>query len=148
MDCKLTIDSNGAFDVPLVDGDIDIENGMDTAIWVSLCTDARANADQVALPQHRRGWPGNTVAPVANRGLGGLLWLIDQRRLNQATLNEAVDYAQKALNWMLEDNVAQNIEVSGVIVPTSGIQLNITITALSGDTESRYINLWELTSAD
>lgn len=148
MDCKLAIDTNGQFDVVLEDGDIATETGFDTAIWVSLFTDARASADQVVLAQHRRGWPGNLVSTVDNRQLGGMLWLIDQRRLNQATLNEAVDYAQKALNWIVEDNVAQNIEVSGVIVPTSGIQLNVTITALSGETESRYINTWELTGAN
>lgn len=147
-DVKLTASANGGFDLSIVDGDIEGTPGFDTAIWVSLFSDARATASQVVIPEYRRGWPGNLVSTVNGRDLGGLLWLVDQRRLNQKTLNEAVDYTRGALNWFLEDGIAQNVEVDGEIVPASGIQLNVTITSFNGDTETHYVKLWEVTGAD
>lgn len=144
-DLKLLQGPDGVFDLVIENGNLAIEDGFDTSIFVSLLTDARAPADKVVIPENRRGWMGNLVSPVENRDLGGLLWLTEQRRLTQDTLNETIDYARKSLAWFVEDGIATSIEVTGVIVPLSGITLVITITALNGVTEKHYINLWEVT---
>jgi phage gp46-like protein len=144
-DLKLTQSDDGVFDLVIENGNFVIEDGFDTSIWVSLLTDARAPRDKVVLPENRRGWMGNLVSPVVGRDLGGLLWLTEQRRLTQKTLNEVVDYARKALNWFVEDGTATSLAVTGEITPRSGITLAITITALNGLTETHYINLWEVT---
>jgi phage gp46-like protein len=149
QDVKLELDAQGRYDLVVGDnGDFERVSGFDTALWVSLFTDARASSSQVVLPEQRRGWVGDTVSPVIDRPLGGLLWLVDQRRLNQATLNEAIDYTNKALNWLLEDNLVSGIDVTGAIVPLSGITLTVTLTTLVGVIETHYYNLWELTGAD
>jgi phage gp46-like protein len=145
IDIELTQDTFGNFDVTLENGDLKGENGFDTAIWVSLFTDARAPESKVTIPENRRGWIGNLVSPVENRELGGLLWLAEQRRLTQDTLNEIIDYARKSLQWFVEDEIAVNIEVTGVIVPKQGIRLQIDIEAPSGNTKTHYVPLWELT---
>lgn len=139
---------NGVFDIAIENGDLKNEDGFDTAIWVSLFTDARASESQVLVPENRRGWLGNLVSEVEERQLGGFLWLSEQRRLTQETLNEVIDYARKCLNWFVEDNVAQKIEVTGSIVPRSGIELEITITASDGKTVNHYVPLWEVTGAN
>ncbi len=144
-DLKLTQGDDGVFDLVIEDGNFVIEDGFDTSIMVSLITDARAPADKVVLPENRRGWMGNLVSPVDGRDLGGLLWLTEQRRLTQDTLNETVDYARKSLNWFVEDGLANSIDVTGEIVPRSGIRLTIAITALTGVPDKHYINLWEVT---
>lgn len=144
---KLT-QENGYFDIEIEDGDFANEPGFDTSIWVSLFTDARADISQVLKPENRRGWLGNLVSEVDGRQLGGYLWLIEQRRLNQETLNEVIDYARKSLDYMLLDGFCSNIEVSGNIVPRSGIRLNIKITSIDGITSDHFIELWRLTGAD
>ena len=146
-DIKLILESN-AFDIAIENGDFENEPGFDTAIWVSLFTDSRASESQVLVPENRRGWLGNLASDIEERQLGGLLWLAEQRRLTQDTLNELIDYARKSLNWMVEDNIVQKIEVSGEIVPRSGMALSITITSQEGITSSHYIPLWEVTGAD
>ncbi|MCK5019188.1 MAG: phage GP46 family protein [Candidatus Peribacteraceae bacterium] len=146
-DIKLILES-GAFDIAIETGDLENEEGFDTAIWVSLFTDARAGETQVLSPENRRGWLGNTVSDIEERQLGGLLWLAEQRRLTQDTLNELIDYARKSLNWMVEDNIAQKVEVDGEIVPRNGMALSITITSREGITSSHYIPLWEVTGAN
>ena len=136
---------NGSFDLLIENGDFKAEDGLDTALWVSLFTDARADESQVLQPESRRGWMGNLVSNVFERQLGGLLWLAEQRRLIQETLNEVEDYVRKSLDWMLEDGLARNIEVSGEIVPLNGLAVTITITTQEGSTDSHYVPLWEVT---
>lgn len=144
QDIKVTL-NNGRFDISFENGDIVAEDGFDTAIYVSLFTDARAPENLVAIPEKRRGWIGNTASPVEGRDLGGLLWLVDQRRLTQKTLNATVDYARKALNWFVDDGLLSRIDVTGVIIPKEGVRLGVTMTALNGKTETRYFDIWKLT---
>lgn len=144
-DLKLTLDANGQFDFIIENGNLATVEGFDTAITVSLFTDARASESQVYLPENRRGWVGNTVNNVQDRELGSLLWLLDQRRLNQDTLNTATDFAKKALNWLIEDKLADDIIVTGTIVPRSGIQLRIDILIDKSITETHFVKLWEVT---
>lgn len=146
VDIALTKDKYGQFDIAIENGDLKATDGLDTAIWVSLFTDARASAEQIFIPEDRRGWLGNLGSPVENRQLGSFLWLAEQRRLNQGTLNEIVDYARKALQWMVEDEICINVSVTGEIVPPFGIQLNIDITSKEGVTETHYVKLWEFTA--
>lgn len=137
--------SNGAFDVVIENGDFANEDGLDTNIWVSLFSDARADISQVAAPENRRGWLGNLVSEVTGRQLGGYLWLAEQRRLNQNTLNEILDYIRKSLEWIITDGIALKIDVTGAIVPRTGIVANAKITTADGVTSDHYIELWRVT---
>lgn len=141
---RLSLD-NGSFDIVIQDGDFANEDGFDTAIWVSLFSDARADISQVIVPENRRGWLGNLVSDVEGRQLGGYLWLTEQRRLNQDSLNEVIDYIRKSLNWLIEDGAAVKIEVLGDILPRQGIEAQVTITALDGITSDHFIQLWKVT---
>jgi len=145
QDIKLIQDDQGLFDISFEDGDIAKVNSLDTAIYVSLFTDARAPANLVTIPEHRRGWIVNSVSFVKDRDLGGLVWLLDQRRLTQDTLNDAVNYSRKALNWLIEDGLTKQISTFGEIVPRLGIRLVIRITNLNGVIETKYYELWKNT---
>lgn len=145
IDIKLTQDEFGAFDLTIEDGDFVGVEGFDTALNLSLLTDARAPQDKVPTPEKRRGWMGDLNSPVTGRLIGSLLWLLEQRRLVQGTLNDAVSFTRDALNWFVEDGIAKDVAVSGVIVPRQGIALTIVITTLDGRTETHYVPLWEVT---
>lgn len=143
-DIKLEL-VDGYFDIAIEDGDFANEDGFDTAIWISLFTDARANISQVLIPENRRGWLGNLVSSVQDRQLGGYLWLSEQRRLTQDTVNEITDYARKSLFWMIEDEIALKLEVEGDMDPPNGITIEIKITALDGTTSKHFIEMWKVT---
>ncbi len=138
-------ETNGLWDIEFENGDIKYTNGLETTVFISLLTDARAAADQAFAPEKRRGWLGNVASPVDGRDLGGLLWLVDQARLNQDTLNSAIDYANKALNWLVEDGLVIEIKVTGRIIPTKYIELNITLVSKTGDASNVYVPLWRNT---
>ena len=145
IDVKFNIDSYGKFDFDIVDGDLEGVEGYDTSIWLSLFTDARANESQVSIPEYRRGWLGNIVSSIPDRQLGGYLWLIDQRRLIQKTLNEAIDYTKKSLQWFIDDNICTEVVVTGIIVPKLGIELDVNIISNQGTIITKNIKLWKLT---
>ncbi len=145
MDAKLITNDSGSFTIGITNGDLTPEDGFDTAINLSLFSDARANEDQVTVPENRRGWMADLVSPVTDRLFGSLLWLLNQRRNNQDTLNQSINSAQLALNWFVDDGLAIQIEVSGEIIPRSGIRLTIIITSVSGNVSTHYVNLWENT---
>lgn len=147
QDIKLTQDANGNYDISIANGDIEAVEGFDTSLLVSLFSDARAPQYLVSIPENQRGWICNTINENG-RELGGLLWMVDQRKLTQDTLNDAIDYVRKSLNWYIEDGLLTDIQVSGNIVPRYGIQIEIIIVAENGVTETRYYNLWEVTGAD
>jgi len=144
QDIKVAQQENGFFDFEISDGDFSGVDDFTSAIYASLFSDARASETDVAEPYLRRGWIGDTASPVDGRNLGGLLWLVEQRRLTQSTLNETVDYARQSLNWFLEDGIATNVEVSGEI-SSLGIALSISITSQSGITQNEYVPLWRNT---
>ena len=144
-DIKAFQNTAGEWTLGITDGDLTEEDGFDTAIAMSLFTDARAPDNAVVIPEKRKGWMGNLESPVEDRELGGLLWLVDQSKLTQDTLNTSVNYARLALNWFIEDQIANSIVVTGEIVPRSGIRLKVVFTALSGKISTHYFNLWEQT---
>jgi phage gp46-like protein len=148
QDIKLIKDEDiSTFDIAITNGDIDTVDNFDSAINASLLLDARASSPLIS-PERSNGWLGNLATPVRDRQLGSLLWLLSQARLTQTNVNEAVDYARKALNWLVEDGICKNVTVSGEIIPRLGIRLTINIFAFSGRVETQYYNLWEATGGN
>lgn len=142
---KAAQNSVGEWTLGITGSDLTPEDGFDTAIAMTLFTDARAPDSVVAIPEKRSGWMGNLESPVEDRQLGSLLWLVDQSKLTQDTLNTSVNYARLALNWFIEDGLANSVVVTGEIVPRSGIRLTVVFTAQSGEVSTHYFNLWEAT---
>lgn len=90
----------------------DLLSGQDlvTAVIISLFTDARADADDV-IPDgtgNPRGWWGD-VGRV--RPLGSKLWLLDRARKTEDTRQRAEDYAAAALAWLVDDGIAESVDV-------------------------------------
>jgi phage gp46-like protein len=144
-DIKFTQDQYNRYDISASNGDLDLTQGFDSAILISLLTDARADKSQISRPEKRRGWVGNVMSIVIGRQLGSFLWLVDQRRLISQTVIDTVDYANKSLKWMIDDKVVKKIDISGEIIPKQGIALNVILTAFDGSTSNQYVKLWEAT---
>ncbi len=148
-DLKLALQGDGqTYDLVIGDnGDFEGEEGLDTTLIVSVLSDARASASEVAIPAQRGGWLGNLVFPRENSQLGSLLWLIEQRRRTTGNLNIAVDQVQKALQWLVDDGIAKEVTVSGELAALGGA-ISISAISSSGITENLYLPLWKETGND
>jgi len=97
-------------------GDLTNENGLETAVIVSLFTNRRAKDDDI-LPDptslDKQGWWGDQASPdVANDQIGSRIWVyMDRAKTTQETLIQVKQAAEEALQWLIEDKVAVKVEV-------------------------------------
>ena len=145
QDVLISANSDGLYDLVIDGNQFASAGGFETAIPVSLFTDARAPAALVSEPQNRRGWIGNLLTSTTMRQLGSILWILDQARITQETLNIARLAAQDAFQWMVDDSVALGVLVDVAIGKKSGSIITIQITDTS-NVVSRYRTLWRATN--
>jgi phage gp46-like protein len=117
------------------------EDGLGTAVILSLFTDRRAEPDD-ELPDGadplfgRRGWIGDALtigaAPGRDR-IGSRLWLLVREKQVEETLRLAEDYAREALEWMVEGGLAAEIEVTAEWVAMGTLGLRVAITPPAGE---------------
>lgn len=144
-DIKLFWDNRSATaDIAIVNGDIVMDDGMETAVILSLFTDRRAPAD-AAIPdgtEDRRGWWGDGFQDVDGDEDGSLLWLLDRSKIMPETLALLKDYSQQALAWMIKDGVAKSIDITVVRTDISSAGIGIAINKPDGTT-TRYDYIWD-----
>jgi phage gp46-like protein len=146
QDILIRANSDGLYDFVIEGNEFASAGGFETAIPVSLFTDARAPAALVSEPRYRRGWIGNLMTAATMRQLGSILWILDQSRITQERLNVARLAAQDAFQWMIDDGVALNVFVDVTQTASTGFMINIQITDTS-NVVSRYQTLWRATDA-
>lgn len=120
------------------------DDGLETAVIISLFTDRQAGTDD-DIPDgsgDRRGWWADTLS--AGDQTGSRLWLLSREKQTQAVLNNAREYALEALQWLVDDGVAGQIEVEAEIVRDGILGLSIAIyrPAATSPIRYRYETLW------
>lgn len=99
---------------------------LESAVMISLFTDARASADDRLPPgdTDRRGWWGNALG---DDSIGSRLWLLRRSKRLPETLRRAEDYIREALAWLIEEQLAQRVEVSASWLSSTRMGATITI---------------------
>lgn len=121
----MRITSGDYYDFSILNGDIETIEGFDTAIQMSFFCERRASESEIKIPQKRRGWCGNEASEIVGFEIGSKLWLLSQARLDQVTLNKAIDFIQDANNWFVEDKYATKVAVSGEMLDSMTIILYV-----------------------
>ena len=126
------------------------DRDLETAVLLSLFTDASAAADDVIpdLTDDRRGWWGNWERPETIP-LGSRLWLLSREKSTEETRRRAEEYAAEALQWLLDDGVAVRVDVGAEYleagsVPPATLALQVAITRADGTVfDRRYAWAWD-----
>ena len=141
IDLKFKQDSSGNWDIDFANGDFELTNGLDTAIYMSVFCEKRASASQVSDPTSRRGHFTNDFNAVDGYEIGSLLWLYTTQAKNtESNLKLIEGDVYEGLKWMIEDEIISKIEVSAT-KSGSGINLEVgLINKLQKD--SKYYNLF------
>ncbi|CZX92357.1 phage GP46 family protein [Enterobacter hormaechei] len=114
-------------------GDLASGDDLGTAVLISLFTDQQARADDTYDGNDRRGWWGDLGEDYR---IGSRLWLVYRQRLSRDTAEKAKDYAREALQWMLDDLIAESVEVTYRIVYPSSLYLYVEIKQPDGTKRS------------
>jgi len=93
-------------------GDLTREEGLYSAVLISLYTDRRASVnDVIDNPVDKKGWWGDLVPDAGDR-IGSKLWQYSRSKTTQEVLINVKKIIKECLQWMIDDGVAKKIEVS------------------------------------
>ncbi|SNS05458.1 Mu-like prophage protein gp46 [Humidesulfovibrio mexicanus] len=133
-------------DLSIQGGDLAKEDGLVTAVTLSLFLDARARDDD-EIPDgtsDRRGWWADAYSGLAGDSTGSRLWLLSREKQLSEVLERAREYAAEALDWMVKDAVAKTVQVEASAPGNGVLALDIRIERPNGDVvNTRYTLLWE-----
>ena len=130
---------NFGADITLAGSDLQRDDGLRTAVIVSLFTDRRADADDV-IPDgtnNRRGF-------FLNPTMGSKLWLLNREKNLPVVINRARQYTRDALQWLLDKGIVQKLEITveSVDQETLGIEIRIHRPMGGDDVDYRFQHLW------
>jgi len=139
-----------AADLGLQGGVLAAEEGLETAIIHSLFTDTRALPDD-RLPEaeaDRRGWWGDAMppnvdgAPADGDKYGSRLWLLHREKQLPEVLRRAREYIEEALTWVIEDGIAERVEVETFVHRPGVLGFTVVIPRPSGAETFTYQYAW------
>ena len=120
--------SIGAGDICIVGADLGNDDGLETAVLLSLFTDRRVRPEE--LPpgvSWRRGWWGDGLNDDQDQS-GSKLWLLHRAKRTPDLLVRARGYASEALAWLVADGVATALDVATTYTPAGWLSIGISIT--------------------
>ena len=136
-DVKIVSNGSGSFTFNLASGALEIDEGLESAVLVSLFSDQRV-PQQDAVDGKQQGW----WADIFSEGedpIGSKLWTLRREKITNETITKFEVFTREALAWLVEDEVASEVEVD-VESRDHSIFLEIRISRPLGD--SRFNFLW------
>jgi phage gp46-like protein len=112
--------ATGSGDFAMSGSDLATGFELETAVLISLFTDAEADPGDITLGDtDPRGWWADiysaledpALPTISNDRIGSKLWQVFNMPRSQPTLNWMASEIRKSLNWMLVDGVASSIDV-------------------------------------
>lgn len=139
-------------DLIFENGKIKTDYSLPTAVILSLFTDARAKPDDVPPngSEWKRGFWADSLAPVEGDRFGSKLWLFERAKLSPASLAAIKTVIEQALRWLIEDGVAQRIDVALQRHAADPTRLAVGMNIVRHDGRSavlRFDRLWNNTHA-
>lgn len=101
-------------DLSVKNNDLETDDGLETAVIVSLFTDRRIEATDI-IPDgsdDRRGWWGDSFPAITGDLIGSRLWLLSREKQLPIVLTRAEEYTREALQWLLDDRVSDRVDVT------------------------------------
>lgn len=147
MDVLLDFDGTLlAGDIRQVGADLEADDGLKTAVVISIFTDARALADD-ELPEgvtDRRGWWGDILADVDADKIGSRRWLYMREKQTAETAQRIREADEEALAWLVDDGIAARVSVETEWIARGVLGERILVTKPDGDVvEFQFNHLWE-----
>lgn len=133
-------------DIRQIGADLAPDNGLKTAVVISLFTDARALADDELPPGQAdpRGWWGDLLAGIDADKIGSRRWLYTREKQTAETARKIREADEEALAWLVEDGIAAAVTVETEWIGRGVLGERVLITKPDGTVvDFRFNHLWE-----
>jgi len=150
MDILLAFGTPGA-DLAVASGDLLTDDGLLTAVVVSLFTDRQAEAtDELPAGEtDRKGWWADATLPRltgAPDKIGSRLWLLRREKQLPEVVARAREYATEALQWLLTEHRVDGLTVTATVPERGMLQLQVAL-EVDGTTQLSAFDYSYLTGA-
>lgn len=143
MDIALLFNpTNSICDIQQDGADLLIDHDLETAVAISLFADRRAADDDKIDGTDRRGWWGDTYALVNGDQIGSRLWELRRSKQLQSVVNKAQEFCYEALQWLIDDKVAESIVVEAEIIAMYTLGIGVTINKPTGTANFNFQYVW------
>jgi len=141
-DVVLNLDESGLFyDIGLTsDGDFETDLFFDTALIMTIFCEQRANAQEVVIPELRRGWIGNESTPGFE--IGSKIWLSEQSRKNRTAMNEIKTAAENGFSWLSDIDSVIDYKVTVFLDDDGNFNLQVDINRSNSKIDNKFYTLW------
>ena len=112
MDIKLTPEQFGIGTIEILGNgyDVAIDDGFNTAVYISLFTDQRVDDESLLDDKNdRRGYWADVFD---EKPMGSKLWLLAREKMMNTVLEKARVYCLEALKWLIDDGIAKKVIVN------------------------------------
>lgn len=131
--------NQGDFSIDDTGADLSTDEGLETAVVISLFTDRRAVSEELPAGEKRlKGWWGDSFADIPNDKIGSKLWLLSREKELQCVAVKAKEYAEDALKWLIEDKIVLKVEVEAELLGSGKLGLLVKIYRPNSNTSTEY----------
>ena len=124
---------------------IDQRTALTRAVLISLFTWRRALTDDPIDDEELYGWWGDSYPSIADDRIGSRLWLLRRVKLTAVTQRDAEFYAREALQWLIEDDDVDDIEIISEQAGANRLNLRVILTISTGTRlEINSNQLWQV----
>jgi len=148
VDIKMTQNEEEFLDISFENGDLSTVDGFESALLMSILLEKRASSSEIEAPQFRRGWWGNEALGFDDYEIGSKLWLLSQSRIRQKSLNEAITFSRDSLQWFIDDDFLDKVEVTANFSFDDGqstLDLQIGLFRSQNSVLSKGFKIWQNT---
>jgi phage gp46-like protein len=139
MDLALTFNADiGGFDIDVVGLDLGQEDTLLTAVVLSLLTDRTAQPHEVPAGTDRRGYWADAFTVINGDQFGSRVWLLEREKQLQEVVQRARRYFREALQWLLDDGLAQRLDVAGFIPRMGWLVVDVVLGLAEGSRRFRF----------
>src|SRR5262245_45831699 len=112
IDIALLLTDSSSIGMTVENNDLATEDGLKTAVLISLYTDRRVTREE--LPDEETSLRGCWTDVFEEEGdkIGSKLWLLERQKITTEVLRKFRQYCEEALQWLINDKIAQSVEVA------------------------------------
>jgi len=123
-------------------GDLPVDQALDTAILMSIYEEVRANSSEIAVDNLRRGWIGSESTPGFEQG--SKFWMFEQERITTSMLSELGTVINNGLQQLVNDNIAISTSANASL-KNGVINIEVVLERPGGKIERKLFTLWDQT---
>jgi len=137
-----------SFDVRVSKNDLELDDGLETSVIISLFTEKRVRPDELPFPEtDRSGFWGDMFADIEGDEIGSKLWLLRREKQTSETLVRYEEYSKEALQWLIDDGIAATVGVVASFPNREQVDLLVTIQKPQGKVSFKYSITWDAEKA-